>query len=122
MVAFAGYPLVLDTRLVGVVALFARHALPDATLQALGAVADQIAVGVERVRTEEALRESAERPRTSLSASGTGTFRWDIRTNAHDWDANLDRLFGLPPGETVRTPESFLALVHPEDIADGADE
>ena len=120
MIAFAGYPLVLDARLVGVIALFARHPLSDATLQALGAVADQIAVGIERVRTEEALRESAERLRASLSASGTGTFRWDIRTNAEDWDENLSRLFGLPPGETAQTLESFLALIHPDDRAEAA--
>lgn len=50
MVSFAGYPLVMDERLVGVVALFARHAFPEATLQALAAVADQIAVGIDRDR------------------------------------------------------------------------
>ncbi len=50
MVSFAGYPLVIDERLVGVVALFARHPLTDAALQALTAVADQIAVGIDRER------------------------------------------------------------------------
>ena len=50
MVAFAGYPLLMDERLVGVVALFARHPLHETTLQALASVADQIAVGIDRER------------------------------------------------------------------------
>jgi signal transduction histidine kinase/CheY-like chemotaxis protein len=64
MVAFAGYPLIVDDRLVGVIALFARHPLTDDALRALGAVANQIALGIERTRTEEALRHDiAERER-----------------------------------------------------------
>jgi PAS domain S-box-containing protein len=115
MVAFAGYPLILQDRLVGVAALFARQPLSPVTLQGLGSVASQIAVGIDRRRTEEALYESAERLRAALAASGMGTFRWDIRSNALEWDENLDRLFGLPPGQTVRSLENFIACVHPDD-------
>ena len=64
---------------------------------------------------EDALRQSQERLRASLEASRTGTFRWDIRTNELDWDGNLDRLFGLPSGETARTLENFINRVHPLD-------
>ncbi len=69
----------------------------------------------ERKRTEEALRVSDERLRAALSASGTGTFRWDLRTNALSWDDSLDSLFGLPPGLTVRSLDTFIAAVHPDD-------
>ena len=69
----------------------------------------------ERKRAEEELRESRERLVAALSASGTGTFRWDIRSGALEWDEQLDRLFGLPPGQTLRSVEQFLALIHPED-------
>jgi PAS domain S-box-containing protein len=68
-------------------------------------------------RTELALTERDERLRAALYASRTGTFRWDIRTNALDWDENLDRLFGLPEGKTVRSLDGFLAVVHPDDRA-----
>ncbi len=64
-----------------------------------------------------ALQERKERLEAALFASGTGTFRWDIQTNALDWDESLDRLFGLAPGKTTRALEQFLALVHPEDRA-----
>ncbi len=55
MVAFAGRPLIVEDGLLGVVAMFARHPLSDATLAALGSAADAIAVGISRKRTEEAL-------------------------------------------------------------------
>ena len=69
----------------------------------------------DRKRTELALREKDERLRAALNASNTGTFRWDLRTNSLDWDNNLDRLFGLPEGQTVRSLENFVAIVHPDD-------
>jgi len=60
MVAFAGCPLLIDGRLVGVMALFARHALPDDTLDTLAAVALVTAQAVERKRAEELLAQRAE--------------------------------------------------------------
>jgi PAS domain S-box-containing protein len=60
MVAFAGYPLVIDNRLVGVMAMFARHALTEAALEAMESVANGIALGIERKRAEQSLREQTE--------------------------------------------------------------
>src|SRR6516162_9175722 len=55
MVAFAGYPLLVEGRLVGVLAMFSRKALGQDTLEALEAVADTIAHHIERKRAEENL-------------------------------------------------------------------
>ena len=52
MVAFAGYPLIIEERVVGVMALFARHPLTDAALQAMAAVAPGLAMGIERKQAE----------------------------------------------------------------------
>lgn len=57
MVAFAGFPLLIEDRLVGVLAMFSRQALPEDTLEALASVANVIAQGIERKRAEEALAE-----------------------------------------------------------------
>ena len=57
MVSFAGYPLLIDDRLVGVMAMFARHALAPHTLDAMAAVADDIALGIDRKHTEARLAE-----------------------------------------------------------------
>jgi signal transduction histidine kinase/ActR/RegA family two-component response regulator len=60
MVAFAGYPLVVEDRLVGVVAMFAKKPLSEATLQAMAVSADGIALGVERHWAVAALHEQTE--------------------------------------------------------------
>lgn len=48
MVAFAGYPLLVEDQLVGVMALFAKRPLPESTLLALGTVANVIALAIDR--------------------------------------------------------------------------
>ena len=60
MVAFAGHPLIVEGRLLGVMAMFARQTLTDATLQALASVADGIALGIERKQAEEDLRRAKD--------------------------------------------------------------
>src|SRR4029079_7572001 len=57
LVSFAGYPLTVENRLVGVMALFARQSLSNATLETLASLADGIAQGIERKRAEEKLRQ-----------------------------------------------------------------
>ena len=58
IVAFAGYPLVLEERIVGLMSLFARNPLSDATLQEMASVANGIALCIERKRSAEALGAS----------------------------------------------------------------
>ena len=55
MVSFVGYPLLIEGRLVGVLALFARKFLGQDILEPLEVVADGIAQGIERKRAEEKL-------------------------------------------------------------------
>ena len=57
MVAFAGYPLLVEGRLVGVLAMFARKFLGQDTLEALESVADTIAEGIQRKRAESEIRQ-----------------------------------------------------------------
>lgn len=60
MVSFAGYPLLVGDQLVGVLGLFARHALSDEVLALLDAVADSIALGIRRCAAESELRVQGE--------------------------------------------------------------
>lgn len=57
MVAFAGYPLLVGERLIGVLALFSRHALPDDTLETLQRVSASLSLGIRRMLVEEELRQ-----------------------------------------------------------------
>ena len=53
LVSFAGHPLLVEERLVGVMALFARHPLAESTQAALGAAAHEVALGIARGWAEE---------------------------------------------------------------------
>jgi len=55
MVAFAGYPLLLEGKLLGVMAIYADHKFSPSALDALAVVADGIALGIERKRAEREL-------------------------------------------------------------------
>jgi PAS domain S-box-containing protein len=59
MISFAGYPLLVEGRTVGVIAMFARQPLEQDTIEALESVAPIIAQGVERKRTQDTLRRNA---------------------------------------------------------------
>jgi PAS domain S-box-containing protein len=56
MIAFAGYPLKVEGRVLGVVAAFARQPFSNTTLQAVASVADNTAQFIKRKRAENELR------------------------------------------------------------------
>ena len=64
MVAFAGYPMLLEGGVLGVMAMFARQPLSKEAFNELAPIADGIAQWVRRKRAEEALRESEGRLRS----------------------------------------------------------
>jgi two-component system sensor histidine kinase/response regulator len=55
ILAFAGYPLLVDSKLVGVMAIFSRREFSASALESTSAVADAVAVGIERKRAEAEL-------------------------------------------------------------------
>jgi two-component system cell cycle sensor histidine kinase/response regulator CckA len=70
--SFAGFPLLVEGRVMGVVAMFAKSALATSTLEALAAVAKTVAVGLDRLRAiEERSRRlsESERIRDQLCAT-----------------------------------------------------
>src|SRR5499427_6600007 len=60
IVAFAGFPLVVKDRLLGVLGMFSRKPLSEAVLQALESVAGLIALGIERKQQDAELRRAKE--------------------------------------------------------------
>jgi signal transduction histidine kinase len=56
--SFAAYPLGVEDRLLGVMAIFARQAFTPATLQALTWMAGVIAMGIDRICISDALARS----------------------------------------------------------------
>lgn len=83
MVAFAGYPLVVDEQVVGVLAVNARERFTEETFQALYIASDAIAQGIGRKWAEEGL-EQRVRQRThelslllAVSHSVGSTLEWE---------------------------------------------
>jgi PAS domain S-box-containing protein len=69
----------------------------------------------ERKRAEANLRESEERLNLALAASRMGVWEWDVRTDAVFWSPECYDILGVKGIEA--TIESFMNLVHPEDLA-----
>ena len=63
LVAFAGYPLIVGGRLVGVLAMFATRELGSHILSELSPISDWLAQTIERVRVESELRAAVETTR-----------------------------------------------------------
>jgi PAS domain S-box-containing protein len=56
MQAFAGYPLLVGERLVGVIAMFWREQVPAEAFEALERLAENVSVGIRRILAEEEIR------------------------------------------------------------------
>jgi PAS domain S-box-containing protein len=117
MVAFAGHPLIVDDRVVGVMALFARHPLSDEIISALASVADHVAVGIERHRSAIALQTAEERMRFALQNANVGIWDMDFTTGVTRWSESLEAQHGLQPGTFDGTFEAFVGRIHPDDRA-----
>ncbi len=61
LVAFAGFPLVLDHELVGVMAMFSRRPLSSTTLDAMASIAQEVAAGIRLHLTQQELLSTNER-------------------------------------------------------------
>jgi two-component system cell cycle sensor histidine kinase/response regulator CckA len=115
MVAFAGHPLIVEGRIVGVMALFARHALSEAVISALTSVADHIALGIERHRSAGALRSAEERMRFVLQNADVGIWDMDYTTGVLRWSETAEAHYGVQPGTFGGTFEAFVERIHPDD-------
>jgi len=77
--AFAGYPLVVDDRVVGVIAMFARLPMGSETLETIGSIAGIVAQGIERKRSQRELRRAINANHEAVLAE-----RMRIARDMHD--------------------------------------
>src|SRR4051794_40890759 len=52
----------------------------------------------------------------ALDASHTGAWRWDMATGVVQWDARLEALHGLAPGEFRGSFEHWVELLHADEV------
>ncbi|HEY9786407.1 MAG TPA: diguanylate cyclase [Candidatus Obscuribacterales bacterium] len=97
MVAFAGYPLVIGDRLLGVIGTFSRHLLTDATLEVLASISKAIALGIDRFEAEEKLHNLAD----LVEFADDAIFSCDRKSIVTSWNKGCERLFGIPAADIV---------------------
>lgn len=120
--SFAAFPFKVDERILGVLAVYGRQSLTEATTKALAALADNIASGVQARRSEDALRHSLER--FDLMVEGAKVGLWDAMVVADDpynpknpiyYSRRFREMLGFDSHEFPDVIESWSRLLHPED-------
>ncbi len=101
MVAFAGYPLVIEERVLGVVALFARHPLSSAAVGDLAPIAGGIAQSMERRKAEAALQANEQLRSAVINTSLDGFILMTHEGRIADWNAAAEKIFGVPRSEAI---------------------
>jgi len=74
LVAFAGFPLMRDHEVIGVMALFSRHSLSEFTMQSLGMVADRLTTAIGRQRALEKEEMVCRQNERILGSMGEGIY------------------------------------------------
>ena len=112
IVGFAGYPLVVEGRIAGVFGMFSRQVISQSTLMALGAAADEIALGILRKHSENALAESEARFR-ELAGNVREVFFVQNRdlSRLEYVNPSYERVWGVPVASLYDDPMSYLTPV-----------
>ncbi|MBV6623841.1 MAG: GAF domain-containing protein [Rivularia sp. (in: Bacteria)] len=80
MIAFAGYPLIADSQLMGVMAMFSKKPMSQNTLEVLGNIAKEIAITVKRKNIEAALQQQEQQYRSIFETVNDGLSIFDLET------------------------------------------
>ncbi len=113
LTSFAGFPLLAGGRIVGVMAMFARHDLAEHTLQTMATVADDIALGIDRHHAIREMNESEARFRQI--ADTMPQIVWVTRPDGfHEYyNRRWYEYIGCTPEECLG--HGWNAPLHPED-------
>lgn len=114
LVAFAGFPLIMQDRLMGVMGLFARQPLGDFVPKALAGVADEIAVSINHWRSFEELRTNENRLRSLIENIPSIIVALTPDHRIMEFNPEAERLYGRTREEVIG--EDFFKLFVPESL------
>ena len=123
LVAFAGFPLMRDHEVIGVMALFSRHSLSEFTMNSLGMVADRLTTAIDRQRAlkmEQMVYRQNERILGSmgegiygLNLEGKTTFVNPVGAKMLGYD--VEELLGRPMHDTMHHTKADGTTPYPRD-------
>ncbi|QDT16658.1 PAS domain S-box protein [Alienimonas californiensis] len=115
IIAFAGFPLLVEDRCVGVLGVFGRQPLTDAVLTDLAPLAEQVAGLIDRKRVEGALRESELRYRMVGEAANDAIWDWEFATDRVTWNEGVRTRFGYAADQVGPEADWWVEQIHPDD-------
>ncbi len=101
VVAFAGHPLTVEGRLVGVLGAFAREPLGEDAFKTLASVADTMAQGIERKRVERQLRHQLDFTRAITDSLSSGLLALDAKGRVTFMNPAAERMLGSTESESL---------------------
>jgi PAS domain S-box-containing protein len=116
LVAFAGYPLIVDDRLIGVLGVSARTSFSAAAFEKIASIADSVALGIGRKLAEQELATTHDRLHRLLELSPAVIYNLTIQ--GHNVSStfvsdNIQRVTGVDAASV--SYEWWLSIIHPED-------
>ncbi len=115
--AYCCHPLRARDRLIGTLSFGTktRASFNAEEVEMMRIVADQVAIAMQRIQSQQEIVESSQRLQLALEAGGMGMWAWDLQTNRMIWNSREYELMGLPAGDGVTDAEEFFRYMHPED-------
>ncbi len=102
LVAFAGHPLLVGNRLVGVMGMFVSHPLSENTIKALAAIADHIALGIDRKLAETEKEQIYEENQRLLASIPSLLIGFDSDCRITKWNRAAEEILGVPMSKAIR--------------------
>ncbi len=113
IVAYAGYPLMLEGNLIGLMSIFSHTRLSQAVIQEMGSVANGIALSIERKRSEEKLDASEVKYRSVVESLKEVVFQINEFGHWTSLNPAWTEITGFEVKEAVGT--LFIEFIHHDD-------
>lgn len=113
--AFVGYPLLIENRLVGMIAMCADRPFPLPVIDELESVVSSMVLGLDRLHSEERIRESELRYRLVGQAANDAIWDWDLLNDQVVWNEGLKTCFGYDVSSVSPESSWWVEALHPDD-------
>ncbi|MCI5123075.1 MAG: response regulator [Candidatus Electrothrix sp. AR5] len=113
---FAGYPLLVEDEIIGVIALFSENILSETAMKSIRGAVNEIALGVQKKRTEFALIASERMHKEAQRIAKIGHWDLSLPTNELRWSDELFNIFEMSAEyRGIVSYDFFIKKVHPDD-------